>query len=286
MNERGVALAEALIVSLIVGLIWAAAAGVLAEVPAQAARWEEAAAMRQRMRVIEARVGKMAASAAAIAVEVDGRVVRIPSVWPRRLGALRAGAPGEVSATDVTFLSRIHGQRVLTLAAPLAGGGGEVGVTPQGGCGSAVACGLVAGDSVLVVARDGACGLYRVEAIGPRLRLAALMPPGAATFAARSAVLAVTVDAVSFSLGEAAIRRYDGYRSDNVLVDGVRDLAIDWMRPGRSLGDGPFIGSGALAYDHDQLAIEGVRMTVDLIEAPGAGLTRRVTLRWRSRGWP
>ncbi|MEX2270060.1 MAG: hypothetical protein WD690_01225 [Vicinamibacterales bacterium] len=285
MDERGSALAEALIVTAIVGAIWAAAAGVLAEVPAQAAKWEDAAAMRQRIRVIDARLRRIASSAVPIALEVDGRSVIVPSVWPRRLGYLRPGGSGEVSATAVTFLSRVQAHRALTLAGTLTSAG-DVMAVPQPGCGSEIACGLAEGDTVLAVAQDGACGLYRVEEPGVRLRLAALMQPGASSFGPGSVLTRVAIDAISFDPGEGGIRRYDGYRSDNVMVDGVRAFAIDWTERAAGLADGPFIGTGPMAYDTDQAAVRAITMTVDLIEAPPAIAARRTVLRWGMPRWP
>lgn len=285
MNERGSALAEALVVTAIVGIVWLAAAGVLGQVPSQAASWEEASAMRQRLRVIETRVGRITASAGSIGVEVDGREVRIPSVWPRRLGWSRPGGAAEVSDAAVTFVSRTDARRVLTLTSALAAGGGEAHVSSRAGCGSAPVCDLDEDDVLLAVAAGGACGLYRVESAGSTLRLAALMQQGAAHFDPGSALVPVRIDVISFDPDERAIRRYDGYRSDNIMADGVRAMSLDWAHWSAALADGPFIGTGPLAYDVDQLALRGVRMAIDLVEAPSADATRRITLGWGLRAW-
>lgn len=282
MDDRGSALLEALIVTALVGLIWAAAGSVLVQVPAQAAKWEDASAMRQRLRVIETRLARIVSSAGPIVVPVDGSLVRIPSIWPRRLGLTRPGGAGEVSATAVTFLSRVDGHRVLTLAGTLAATGGEVLVVPQPACGSEAACGLREADAVLVVASNGACGLYRVEAAGVRMRLSPLMQPAAPSFPAASAMVPIAIDVMSLDSDESAVRRYDGYRSDNVMIDGVRALAIEWAP---ALGDGPFVGSGPLAFDVDQLAIATVRLTIDLLDT-SASAAQRTSLSWRSRAWP
>lgn len=273
---------EALLAMAIVGFIWAAAAAVLTQVPAQAARWEAAAAMQQRVRVIEARVGVLAASAAVIEASVEGRVIRIPGVWPRRLGATRPGAQAEVSSVAATFLTRNGAQREMTLLEPLAASGGDVAVAPGAGCGSAVACALREGDIVLVAAADGACGLYRVTAAGARVRLDALMMQGRASFDPGSAMLPVRVDVIAFDAGESAIRRYDGYRSDNVMIDEVSAMSFGW--PAGVLGDGPFVGTGPLAYDVDQLMVREVTLGVDLVDSTGR-ITRRTSLAWRTGPW-
>lgn len=268
------------------GLIWAAAARVLAELPAQAAAWEDAAGARQRVRAIEARVARLAAGATAIELEVDGRRVRVPAIWPRRLGLFRAGGAGEVSASAVTFLSRAGAQRSVVLASALNEGESSVAFVTGAGCGADAACGIRAGDMVLAVSRDAACGLFRVDAAGARLELAAIMPPAAPVFAPGSVLLPIAVDAISFDAGEGALRRYDGYRSDNVMADGLRAAAVDLVRPSSAaLHDGPFAGAGPLAYDVDQLAISGVGLRLALANA-ARGAAPGASLRWRARPWP
>lgn len=284
MREQGIALPEALIVTAIVGLIWAAAASVLSSVPAQAARWEEAAATRQRVRFIEARVGRIVAAAGPIDVDIDGRRVRVPSMWPRRLGATRPGTPAEVSTVAAAFLARRGAHRELTLIDTLPASGGEVSARSGSGCGSAPACGLREGDTLLAVSADGACGLYRIETLEARVRLRGLMQQGAAFFGPGSAIVPIDVDVISFDEAEQTVRQYDGYRSDNVMADTVRGMSIDWPAPA-ALGDGPFIGSGPLAYDVDQLSVRRVQMTIDLVDAASAGSPRRTVLAWGNWPW-
>ena len=280
MNERGSALAEALIVTAIVGAVWAAAAGVLRQVPAQAAQWEDASAMRQRLRVIESRIGRLAAVARPIAFAVDGREVRIPSIWPRRLGNVRPGSAAEVSSASVTFLARTDAYRALTLTATLPAAGGAAAAIVQQGCGSAAACGLREGDVLLAVTNAGECGLYRVESVGAQLRVAPLMPSAAAQFEPGSVLVPVRVDVISFDGDEGAVRRYDGYRSDNVMTDGVRAMAVEWGGIAALLSDGPWVGTGPLAYDIDQLELHGVHVTVEL------DADRPISLAWGFPAWP
>lgn len=285
MAERGAALLEALIACALAAVIGAAVLDVIAALPAQAARWEDASAARQRVRAIEVRLARIAAGAVPIEVEVDGARVRAPSIWPRRLGLFRPGAPAEVSSDAATFLSRVDGHRVVVLASALGSGSSSVAFTTAPGCGTAAACGLRAGDLVLAVSREGACGLFRVGGAGERLDLAAIMQPGAAVFEPGSVLVPVVVDAMSFDRDEGALRRYDGYRSDNVMADGLRAGVFE-LWPTAALGDGPFIGSGPLAFDVDQLLLEGVGLRLEALPvarmppAPGSRLL------WRIRRWP
>jgi hypothetical protein len=282
MDERGSVLAETLIVTAVIGLIWAAAAGVLVQIPALAARWDDAAAARQRLRVLDARVRRVATAAAPIQVEVNGHAVVVPSIWPRRLGQIRPGRQGEVSPRAVTFLSRLRAHEGLTLVTALGATGGDVLALPQRGCGSQPACGLVEGDTVLVVAADGACGLYRLEGISVRLRLAALMQPGAPAFAPGSVLMEAAIEVFEFDAAEQAVRRYDGYRSDNVLLDGVDAFSLDWEGP---LADGPLVGAGPLAYDRDQLSIRAVRARISVLDPGDPQGSFRMRMHWGVRAW-
>lgn len=285
MDERGAALLEALIASALALVIGAAVLGVLAELPAQAARWEEAAAARQRVRAVEVRLARIAAGARSIELQVDGAPVRVPSIWPRRLGLFRPGGAGEVSAGAVTFLSRVDGHRDVVLASALGSTASSVAFAPGPGCGAAPACGLRAGDLLLAVSRDGACGLFRVSAAGERLDLAAVMEPGAPAFEPGSVLVPIVVDALSFDAGAGALRRYDGYRSDNVMADGLRDGVFEpW--PAAALGDGPFIGTGPLAFDVDQLSLEGVGLTLSALPVPRMPPAPGARLSWRAGRWP
>lgn len=287
MRERGAALVEMLIVTAIAGLIWAVAVRVLADLPAQASAWEEAAASRQGLRVIEARLARLTAGVEVIALNVDGRDVRIPALWPRRLGFFRPGAPGDVSARDVTILSRVDGHRSLTLASALGAAGAGVEVSPRPGCGSAALCGFREGDFVLAAARDGECGLFRVTAADGRLDLAPLTQPGRDAFPPGSVLVPIVIDAIAFDEAEGALRRYDGYRSDNILVDGLRRVTVTAVAAQPVvLGDGPFIGSGTLAYDADQRSLIGIDMLIEPAGAARAGLPDVVALQWRVRAWP
>ena len=286
MSERGAALVEALIVIATAGVIWAAAVAVIADLPPLAAAWEDAAAARQRVRVLESRVARVAASAAPIETDVNGARVQVPAVWPRRLGLFRPGAAGEVAADAITIVSRVDAHRAVTLASALAAGGGSAAFTPRPGCGMAADCGLRPGDVLLAIAVDGACGLFRLTAASARLELAPIMQSGAPVFEPGSALLPVTITVLSFDAAEQAIRRYDGYRSDNVLVDGIASATFAMWPPASSLlADGPFVGAGPLAYDRDQLEIRAVSLRIALAgdryraSAPGA------LLEWRLAPW-
>lgn len=287
MSERGAALIEALLATLIAGVIGAAAMRVIADLPARAAQWEDASAVRQRLRTFEARLARLMARASPIEIDVSGAGVRIPSIWPRRLGFWSPGAPADVSSAEVTVLSRPDSHRALALASALGAAGGEVFVAARPGCGSDPVCAVRPGDFLLAVAADGACGLFRVLTAGSRWELFPLMQSGAPVFAPGSALVPVAIDVISFVAAERAVRRYDGYRSESVMIDGLSDVMFTLAADsGVVLGDGPFAGSGALAYDVDQLRVRGVTARVTMEQANASPLVLVDVLEWTFPRWP
>lgn len=307
MTERGSALIEVIVALAVAAAITAQVVAVLVQLPPQANRWEDTSELRQRMRVIETRMGAAVAGAGPIVLQVHGAVVRVPALWPRRLGLVRAGLPADVSTAEVTFLSRPDGHRALTLDEAMPAGGGAVAATGSDGCGADAACGLAEGDAVLIAEPGGAFGLYRIEEAGGPLTLSALMPAGVPAVTAGALVVPVAIDTIGLDAGAGELRVYDGYRSDNVIVDRLEgvtirleagerphpgagelggpffDVAGSWRGTGR-LGDGPFAGAGALAFDIDQLLMRQVVVDAVLRE-PVSALLTPLHFEWRSAAW-
>lgn len=308
MSDRGFALADALVATALMAVVGMAAADLLVALPSLAAGWDDAADARQRMRVVEGRVAHVAAGAAPILVEAGGRVARVPSLWPRRLGLWRSDTPEVVSTDAVTIISRVDGHRLLTTGGGLGAAGGVVDVVPGDGCGTSPMCGLARGDLVLVVSRESACGLYRVLEADPSLVLDAIMPGAAGAFEPGAVVVPVNVTVLAFAPDAGEFRVYDGYRSDNVLIDAVAsfDVVLErgplpffdprerdgpfvdgqgvWKGTG-TLGDGPFLGAGSMAFDVDQLLLHRVSAAIGLVEAPGRP-PFDARLEWGIPPWP
>lgn len=308
MSDRGFGLAEALVATALMAVVCMAAADMLVALPSLAAGWDDAADARQRMRVVEARIAAVAAGAAPILVEAAGSVVRVPSLWPRRLGLWRPDAPAVVTSGALTIIARTDGHRVLTAVDGIGPGGGAADVLPGDGCGTSPACGLVRGDLVLVVSRDSACGLFRVLDAGARLTVDGVMPGATQAFEPGAVVVPVAVTVLAFESTDGELRVYDGYRSDNVLIDGVATFAVAleraspptfdarerggpfvddqgvWKGTG-ALGDGPFVGAGSMAFDADQLLLNRLSISIAL-----AGMSGRPRvgghLEWGIPPWP
>ena len=292
MSDRGFALADALVATALMAVVCMAAADMLLALPSLAAGWDDATDARQRMRVVEARIADVAAGAAPILVEAGDRVARVPSLWPRRLGLWRPDAPAVVTPGALTVISRADGHRALTAVDGIGPGGGVVDVVPGDGCGTSPACGLARGDLILVVSRDSACGVFRVIDAGARLTLDGVMPGATQAFEPGAVVVPVSVTVLTFEPADGELRVYDGYRSDNALIDGVATFEIaletasppafdarerggpfvdDWglWKGTGALGDGPFVGDGPMAFDVDQLLLNRLSISIALAGMPG-----------------
>lgn len=265
MSERGFSLVEAIVSLGVMAIVLASAMGVVAALPRQASRWEDAADARQRLRVIDTRGARLAANAGPIAVRVGAATINVPALWPRRLGLIGAGAPAVVSPGVVTFVSRTDGHRLLVLEEPLGPAGGAVAARGGPGCAAAPACRVSVGDILMAVSAASSVGLFRVTNVNVRLTLDALMPGVA--FGAGSVLVPVALASLAFQAGE--LRLYDGYRSDGVIVDGLAGYSMAFEPEGLRLDDGPWIGTGPLAFDADQLSLRGTAGEVALLGREG-----------------
>lgn len=278
MSERGFSLVEAIVSLGVMGIVLASAMGVVAALPRQASRWEDAADARQRLRVVDARGARLAVNAGPIGVRVGAATIHVPSLWPRRLGLIDAGAPGDVSQGVITFVSRADGHRALVLDEPLGPSGGAVAARGSPGCGTAPACGVSTGDILMAVSAASDVGLFRVSGVHARLGLEALMP--GVPFQAGSVLVPVALASMTFDAGE--LRLYDGYRSDGIVVDGLAGFAMTFEPAALRLDDGPWTGTGPLAFDADQLLLRGAAGEVALVARDGLP-AQRALLVWGVR---
>lgn len=308
MNERGFGLVDAIVATAVMAVVALAASGMLVALPPAVARWDDNADARQRLRVLDARVAELTSRASPIVTRVDDVVVRVPSLWPRRLGFWSPDDPDVVSSTSLTIVSRVDAHRELTTLDPVGAAGGAVRMMPGAGCGTAPRCALAEGDVVLVIARDNACALFRIADARDPLVVAALMPADTPSFDAGAVAIPVSATVIAFERASSEVRVYDAYRSDNVLMDGVASIEFALVPEGTvsfdpdeyggafldtdgarrdtgALGDGPFVGRGAMAFDVDQLRFGGVTVSLALTGTPGRA-PYAAALEWRIPPWP
>ncbi len=228
----------------------------------------------------------------------------VPAVWPRRLGRWQPDPDGSAWADRFTTL------RVPWLAAqaPLAGVAPNVlTLTGHGACGTHQSCGFSTGDHLAVVEEAGAVSFSRVVGTsGLVLQLDEAIPDAVET---PSFATAVDMTVIYFDATRRQLRRYDGFGSDQPLVDDVVWMSVryygDPLPPRRpavageatcvvdasgqpllplagpapaplvelalaDLSDGPWCGRTPWQFDADLLRLRAVRVAIRLQAAAAA----------------
>lgn len=213
----------------------------------------------------------------------------IPAVLPRRLGGLRGDGPDVARATAITMLTVPSTAAQSTIAAQISSASLALVVTAAPQCGTAVLCGLLAGQDVLVSDGAGHFDVFRITRVTGStgtLRhhgqdLSWVYQPGAAV----SLVVSRTYE---FDAAAAQLRQYNGDQSDQPAVDQLSQVAFSYWTASTassglapialsSLNDGPWIGSGTTRFDADLLRVRVIRVSV-VAEAADATLRARVPL--------
>ena len=171
-------------------------------------------------------------------------------------------------------------------------------LAPGPGCAGAT-CGYRAGDFVLVFDDRPAWGLFRVrDAGGTAVRLDP-SGPGAAAFPAEAVIAPIDVRHYYLDEERRQLRRYDGWRGDFPLLDGVAALEFRFFGvatgtggpcrgegPGASRGrleeipldrfaDGPWCGPASSPVDADLLRVRALGLDIRVEGAAGPASTPR-----------
>lgn len=219
----------------------------------------------------------------------------LPPIVPYLMGR-RAGVDEhrQVRTDAITTLSVSPDGGVETrLLDAVTGSGAEVRLAPGPGC-ARRGCGYQAGDLVLVFDDRPAWGLFRVSSIGETALTLDKAGPGVTAFAAGAAAAPLEVRHYYFDDGRRQLRRYDGWRGDFPVVDGLAALRFRFFgvaaapgppctaatlgAPGRleeilleQFTDGPWCGPAESPFDEDLLRVRAVGFDVRVESAAGAG---------------
>ncbi len=166
-------------------------------------------------------------------------------------------------------------------------------LAPGQGCAGA-ACGYRAGDLVLVFDDRPAWGLFRVRDTGETALRLEPSGPGAAAFPAGAVIAPIDVRHYYLDEERRQLRRYDGWRGDLPLLDGVAALEFRFFGvaagagercrgegPGVSRGrleeialdrfaDGPWCGPASSPVDADLLRVRALGLDIR-VEGAAAG---------------
>lgn len=221
----------------------------------------------------------------------------LPPVVPYRMGR-RAGDREhlQVRSDAITTLSvSAEGGAETRLLNATAGSGAEVRLPPGPGC-VRRGCGYRVGDLALVFDDRPAWGLFRVSGIGEGTLVLDKVGPGTAAFAAGAAIAPLDVRHYYFDSARRQLRRYDGWRGDFPVVDGLAALRFRFFgvaavsgpppcvasAPSGAAGrlveialaefsDGPWCGPAGSPFDEDLLRVRAVGFDVRVENAAGGG---------------
>ena len=264
-GERGFSVVELLISSAILFTVCGAVLGLLHDGVAATPVLEETTDLHQRARVaIDAIVGELRLTAAGTPAGALSRF--FAPIDPRRM----SDPPGSATGSAITLRYVPPRGAHARLAQPLAPGG-AVAILDPGGCpGNTVACGLVADRIAVVFDTTGAADFVQIDAIGPGvLTISEIHGPRAVTYPAGAEIAEAVEVTYSFDAAARQLRRAEGGGSF-VVADNITALSFEYYADDltplalASFGDGPFAGSGAMAFDADLLRVRTVRATFRL----------------------
>lgn len=261
-EERGYTFVELIVASGIVIAVCAAVLGLLHDGLAATPVLEETTDLHQRMRVSIDRLD--AEIRAAAAGSPSGSISRFfAAIEPRG----PTDAPGTALPSRLTVRYVPHGGAYSRLVQPLVPAAPVAFIETVGCPVGTTACGFNAATTALVFDTTGSADLVSVDAIGPGALTISSVAAGRAAYPAGSEV--VEARQVSFVFDPVArqLRRLEGGGSF-VLVDNITALSFQYFAADMSplplaiFADGPFVGSGSIAFDADLLRVRTVRATL------------------------
>jgi hypothetical protein len=225
----------------------------------------------------------------------------VPAVWPRRLGRWSADVVPLAWADRLSVLTVPLLAPQAPMAAALLAGADQVAIAAHAACGIDPTCGFRRSQHVLVSDATGRTFAAQVADVAPGLIV--LDQPAPMTLALPGFVTVTSLTVLYFDAARRQLRRYDGFASDQPLVDDVVWAAMRYYGdplPPRypavagqttcvaeadgsprlpflgpapaplvelsagALSDGPWCGGEPWLYDADLLRVRAIRVTLRL----------------------
>lgn len=242
----------------------------------------------------------LAAGRGTTRVEPGPLLRMLPPIVPYRVGRRAGGREHQQARADaITMLSvPPDGGAETRLLDAMTGSGAEVRLAPGQGCARS-GCGYRAGDLVLVFDDRPAWDLFRVRAIGEGTLVLEQVGPIATAFPAGAVVAPLDVRHYYFDEEQGQLRRYDGWRGDFPVLDGLAALRFRFFGGAAAAGapctagvsdtprgplqeiplerftDGPWCGSAGSPFDADLLRVRAIGFDLRVESAapdrPGSG---------------
>jgi hypothetical protein len=265
-GEYGYSVVELLVASAVMLTVSGAVLGLLHQGLAATPILEEATDLHQRARVAADSLARELRAAAA--GTPSGPLSRyFAAVDPR----VPDDPPGTVSNLAVTLRYVPPRGAHSRLAQPLEPSGSVAIIESIDGCPiDTTACGFVAGSRAVVFDVAGQADFLGIDAIGPgALTITQGTGVRAVTYAAGTEIAEAVQVTYVFDAAARQLRRRERGGSF-VVADNVTAMAFDYFGddmvalPLSLFQDGPFTGSGPMAFDRDLLRVRTVRATLRL----------------------
>jgi prepilin-type N-terminal cleavage/methylation domain-containing protein len=264
-RQRGFSVIELLVASAILCVVSGAVLGLLHDGLAGTPVLEETTDLHQRARVV----------VDALATELRTAAAGTPTgALSRYFAAVEPRGPsdgiGVASAEVVTVRYVAAGGAHTRLAQPLAPGA-TTAILDNTGCPvSTTACGFSANTTAVLFDTNGNVSFVAIGATGPGVLTISDVSAGRTiTYPAASEIAEALQVTFSFDSGTRQLRRSEG-GGTFVVADNVIGLTFEYFGDDfvplslAQFSDGPFLGSGATAFDADLLRLVAIRATVRL----------------------
>lgn len=281
MNERGYSLVELLVSVAILLVVLGSVCRLASPAHATALVQAEMQDMHQRARVLSDRLAAdlRLAGAGTIAGSPDGIVaVRVTAILPAACCGSIADPVGTERSDRLTIVYVPRGSPAGIIAADLTPGAPRLEVPAGPTCvPSAPACGFVSGDLLVVSDAAGRSDIFTLDLSSGVPLLEPLTIPFTTPYLAGATVSRVVVRTYSRSESSNQVFVADGPGPAEPFVDRVTDLRFGYVdRTGVSLdgrlGDGPWLGAGAMLHDQDVETVRRVRVSYTIQSGlPGTG---------------
>ncbi|HTL43630.1 MAG TPA: hypothetical protein VL262_04765 [Vicinamibacterales bacterium] len=302
VSERGYSIVELLVSTAIMLTVIGSVCEIMSPAHATAFVQAEMQDMQQRARAVADRLTHdlWLAGAGPTSGSRRGPLIRyFAPVLPRVCCGAGADAPGSVSSNRLTiaFVPRDSPEAVLSSA--VAPDALRLDVAAGASCPTSVpACGFADGDVLLVFDDSGQYDVFKLDLGSGLPMLGPLTPAFDRRYAAGATVCRVVVRSYYRDIPSNQLFTADGDGAPQPVVDRIVALRFEYVDAAGTpldvlLADGPWRGSGSMAYDADLLRVRRMRVSYTIrsgLQGTGAlripDLTSTFDVQLRNAGDP
>ena len=302
VSERGYSIVELLVSTAIMLAVLGSVCEIMSPAHATAFVQAEMQDMQQRARVVADRLTHdlWLAGAGLTSGSRRGPLIRyFAPVLPRVCCGAGADAPGAISSNRLTMAFVPRGSPEAASSSAIGPGALHLDVAAGPSCPPSVpACGFADGDVLLVFDDSGQYDVFKLDLASGLPMLDPLTPAFDRQYAAGATICRVVVRSYYRDIASNQLFVAEGDGGPQPVVDRIVALRFEYVDASGTpfdvlLGDGPWRGSGSLAYDADLLRVRRIRVSYTIrsgLQGTGAlrlpDLTSTFDVQLRNAGDP